>query len=121
MRLAGRFSFDYVSAERIKYNINGEEVEGKELAIRYDQKYMNVRASRGVVEAIEAAGIKPFTPISATIVIDTDVKSERNYRIMEVYKDGQRLYSPEEQKNRNGSAVSPASGGDPGRAQASKK
>lgn len=81
MKLKGKFQCDFLGVERIIYEIDGQKVEGREIAVRADQKYGNIKASREAVEKIEASGIRPFTPVSFEITIDTDTPSSRNYRI----------------------------------------
>lgn len=95
MRLRGNFKIDFVGVERIKYEIDGQTVEGREIAFRSEQKYGNLKANKEAVEALEAAKLAPFTPVEVTITLDTDVNSSRNYRVTEVFKDGRKLYAPD--------------------------
>lgn len=81
MRLAGKFKVDFIGVERIQYNIDGNVVEGREIAYRTEQKYGNLKASKDAVEKLEGAGLAPFTPIVVEITIDTDVPNSRNYRV----------------------------------------
>lgn len=81
MKLKGKFKADFLGVERIMYEIDGQKVEGREIAIRSEQKYGNVKASREAVEKIESSGIAPFTSVVFEITIDTDTPSSRNYRI----------------------------------------
>ncbi len=94
MKLNGKFKIDFIGVERIKYEIDGREIEGREIAYRVDQKYGNLKASKEAVDALEAEHIKPFTPIEVTITIDTEAINSRNYRVTGVSIDGRKISAP---------------------------